>query len=98
MKFLDAIFFFIILSVLLWSIKADLFFIIFATVILLYIIIQLFFMDPIDIILSLANFLFLNPSGFFFLIIPFIIASFQYFIKKIIMKRKKKVLISFYSI
>lgn len=88
MKFLDAIFFLIIISVLLWSIKVDLFFTIFSTVILLYIIIQLFFMNPIDVLSSLMNFLFLNPSGFFFLLIPFITALFHYFIKKY---QKKKI-------
>lgn len=88
MKFLDAVLFLMILLVLLWSIKADFFFMFFGTAILLYFIIQLFFMNPFEILLSLLNFMFLNPLGFLLLFIPLIINIIYHYRKKAKLKRK----------
>lgn len=88
MKFLDAVFFLMILLVLLWSIKADFFFMFFGMAILLYFIIQLFFMNPFEILLSLLNFMFLNPLGFLLLFIPLLINIIYHYHKKAKLKRK----------
>lgn len=95
MKFLDAVLFLIFLLVLLWSIKSDLFFMLFGTAVLLYFIIQLFFMDPLEILLSLVEFIFLNPLGFIILFIPLVISIIDYIRKKIKSKKNKKVLFCF---
>jgi len=83
MKFLDSLLFLVVLLVLLWSIKADLFFLIFGTALLVFFLIQLFFMNPIDILISIGSFILLNPTGFIFLFIPLIISSIKYLIRKI---------------
>jgi len=82
MKFLDAVFFLMILLVLLSSIKVDLFFLLFGTAVLLFFIVQLFFQEPLEIILDLIDFIFLNPLGFILLFVPLIISTIHNFFKK----------------
>ena len=89
MQFLDSLLFLLILLVLLWSIKADLFFVVFGFAILLFFLIQLFFMQPLDILLSIVNFMFLNPAGFILLFIPLIISLIKYVIKKKFSQNKR---------
>ena len=89
MQFLDSLLFLLILLVLLWSIKADLFFVVFGFAILLFFLIQLFFMQPLDILLSIVNFMFLNPAGFILLFIPLIISLIKYVIKKKFSRNKR---------
>jgi hypothetical protein len=90
MQFLDSLLFLLILLVLLWSIKADLFFVVFGFAILLFFLIELFFMQPLEILLSIINFMFLNPTGFILLFIPFIIAFIKHVVKKNLSRNKSK--------
>lgn len=90
MEFLDSLFFLIILLVLLWSVKADLFFVVFGFAVLIYFLFQLFFIDPLEILFSIASFLLLNPAGFILLFIPSIISILKYITTKIYQKKRAK--------
>lgn len=82
MEFLDSLLFILILLILLWTIKADFFFIIFGIASFLYFLIVLFSYNPLEIILSIFNFIFSNPLGLVIFFIPIIIYSIAKNIKK----------------
>lgn len=88
MEFLDSLFFLVILLLIIWSIKADLFFVIFGFAVFMFILFQLFFMNSLDIIISISNFILFNPFGFFLLFIPLIISIIKYFLEKLYHKVK----------
>jgi len=86
MQFLDSLLFLIILLVIIWSIKADLFFVIFGFAIVIFILFQFFFMDPFNILISISNFILFNPFGLFLLFIPLIVSIFKYIFEKLFHK------------
>lgn len=83
MEFLDSLLFLIILLVIIWSIKSDLFFVVFGFAVFIFILFQLFFTNPFEIIVSISSFILLNPFGFFLLFIPLIISTTKYLLEKL---------------
>lgn len=83
MLFFDLIFFLVLLLALIWSIKADLLFMILGTVIVIFLIFQLFLINPLEVFTFLLLFVFSNPLGLLIALIPLIVVSINYLIKKL---------------
>jgi len=83
MLFFDLIFFLILLLALIWAIKADLLFMILGITIILFLIFQLFLINPLDVFSSLLLFIISNPLGLLIALIPLIVVSIKYVIKKL---------------
>lgn len=83
MLFFDLIFFLILLLALIWAIKADLLFMILGITIIVFLIFQLFLINPVDVLTSLLLFIISNPLGLLIVLIPLIVASINYIIKKL---------------
>lgn len=78
----ESIFFILFILILLWFIKADFFFIILGIAAFLFFLIIYFSKSPLEIILSILNFLFLNPLGLLLIFIPLILYLVREQIKK----------------
>ena len=78
-----SVLFLLLIIAFLWDAKADLFFFAFGTAVLLYMLIQYFIMDPLDVLLSTLNYLFLNPLGIMTLLIPLLIYGIRRGLKKV---------------
>ena len=89
MNSLDSFLFLLLVLNFLWLIKADIFFIVFGIVVLLYIITQSFFLDPLEIIFTIGQFILANPLGFLILFIPLIISGISKEIRKRIDSNRK---------
>jgi len=76
-------FFLFVLLILLWTIKADIFFLLFVVVVFIYFILKMLAQDPIEILLSLGDFLLMNPLGFLLILAPLVIYYLNNFLKKI---------------
>ncbi len=78
----EAILFVFFILILLWVIKADFLFIILGIASFLFFLIILFSENPLDITISVLNFLFLNPFGLFLIFTPLLLYILKEGIKK----------------
>ncbi|MFX1316403.1 MAG: hypothetical protein ACFE9T_11105 [Promethearchaeota archaeon] len=88
MEFIDSLLFLFVLLLFLWAIKADFFFIIFGIATFLYFIIILFYSNPVEIMLAVIYFIFMNPLGLILVFIPLILYSINVGIKKLMTNKK----------
>ncbi len=70
MEILESFLFLIIILIYLSTIKANTFFLVFGAAIYLFFIIQLFFFDPFEVLSTFIKNIFINPLGFFLLLVP----------------------------
>lgn len=90
MNFLNSLVFLGLLLSFFWIIKADLFFMIFGIVLLLYFVISSFFVDPLEILFSIGQFIFTHPLGILILFIPLLIYEIDQGIQKRLSSKKKQ--------
>jgi hypothetical protein len=83
MLFYDLLFFLVLLLALIYAIKADLLFMILGTTIIIFLIFELFLISPLEVFTSLLKFIISNPLGLLVALIPLVVASINYLIKKL---------------
>lgn len=78
----NSMLFLLMLIILLWGIKADIFFMLLGTVVLLYVLTLLFFINPLEVFITTIEFVFFNPTGLLIILIPLIFYGILQLFKK----------------
>lgn len=82
MEYFSALFFLVVLTGILWKMKADYLFVLFSFAAYLFLLFYIIKYSPLDLYLSVLNLFLVNPYGLFILVVPLAINYIYKQIKK----------------